>query len=463
MSNPNDQLIAEVISIGDEMTSGARLDTNGQWLSRRLGELGIQVAYHTTVGDTLSHNVDVFRCASERADIVITTGGLGPTRDDLTREVLSELVNEPLELRQDALNHILELFSKRNRVMPERNQVQAMFPRGSQQIHNPEGSAPGIDITLNPKNRDSSRIFALPGVPAEMKRMFDDTVSGRIMEQTRGDAVIRHHVMKFFGTGESDMELRLGEMISRDRQPRVGITVSKATISLRITATADSISACEEQISSTRSEILERVEEFFFGEGETFEQQHAILESLTNQKETLTIIELGRSALLGDWFAESADVSHYRGGISMADLEQLDSFICTHVTNPIIEVSDRGPKAKSGDSQNPPNSGPQNTCTKEKPESIAKKARHFFGSDWLLLVNEYPSLTQSQAGPLPAQEVNFLVVTPDGTVFSEQQSMGGHPDVIQPRIAKAAMQFLRKQLSTALRTDEPAAIKGAER
>ena len=138
MSNPTKQLVAEVISIGDEMTSGARLDTNGQWLSRRLGEMGIHVAFHSTVGDTLSHNVDVFRIAANRADLVIATGGLGPTRDDLTREALAELAQQPLELRQDALDHILELFTKRNREMPERNQVQALFPVGSEQIFNPE-------------------------------------------------------------------------------------------------------------------------------------------------------------------------------------------------------------------------------------------------------------------------------------------------------------------------------------
>ena len=97
-------LTAEVISIGDEMTSGARLDTNGQWLSRRLGELGINVEYHTTVGDSLSNNVDVFRTAANRVNIVITTGGLGPTRDDLTREVLGMLSSQPLELRPEILS-----------------------------------------------------------------------------------------------------------------------------------------------------------------------------------------------------------------------------------------------------------------------------------------------------------------------------------------------------------------------
>src|SRR6056297_919629 len=114
------QLTAEVISIGDEMTGGARLDTNGQWLSRRLGDLGVRVDFHTTVGDTLQHNIDVLRTAAERADVVVCTGGLGPTRDDLTRQALAAVVDQSLELRPSALEHIRTMFAKRNREMPDR-------------------------------------------------------------------------------------------------------------------------------------------------------------------------------------------------------------------------------------------------------------------------------------------------------------------------------------------------------
>lgn len=445
MSKPNEQPIAEVISIGDEMTSGARLDTNGQWLSQRLGELGIQVAYHTTVGDTISNNLDVFRTAIQRAEIVIATGGLGPTRDDLTREVLSELANEPLELRQDALDHIMNLFSKRNRQMPARNQVQAMFPRGSLQIHNPEGSAPGIDISLQRGDNASSRVFALPGVPAEMKRMFDETVAHRIMDQHQQGTVIRNHVMKFFGTGESDMEQRLGEMIARDRQPRVGITVSKATISLRIIATSKTAKDCEEQIASTRSEIMERASEYFFGEGETFEQQHAIVQSLDKKHQTLTIIELGKSALLGDWFAGIDDAPCYLGSISLTDLRQLESMLFRpgKMNNPDQQPSKFVSTQSQVDTQD---MTVENLATDETTDIILSKAKKFFGADWLLLVNAYPSLRQSRPGPLPAQDVTFTVVTPGDEIVSEHQSMGGHPDVIHPRIAKGAMQFLRKQI-----------------
>src|SRR5262245_9963417 len=119
---------AEVIAIGDELTTGQRLDTNSQWLSQRLTELGVDMAFHSTVGDELADNVAVFRAAIERADIVVTTGGLGPTADDLTRDALAAATGVELVRDGAVLEHIRQLFERRGRAMPERNAVQADFP-----------------------------------------------------------------------------------------------------------------------------------------------------------------------------------------------------------------------------------------------------------------------------------------------------------------------------------------------
>ncbi|HND53564.1 MAG TPA: competence/damage-inducible protein A, partial [Pirellulaceae bacterium] len=127
-------MIAEVISIGDELTSGERLDTNSQWLSQRLGELGIRAMYHTTVADDMAANVAVFRTALERADLVVSTGGLGPTADDLTRQALAEAAGVDLVQDDGALAHIRALFARRKREMPPANLVQALFPRGSRVV-----------------------------------------------------------------------------------------------------------------------------------------------------------------------------------------------------------------------------------------------------------------------------------------------------------------------------------------
>lgn len=416
----SDPTTAEIISIGDEMTSGARLDTNAQWLSRRLGELGIKVTFHSTVGDTLQHNIDVFRIAASRADVIVATGGLGPTRDDLTRQVLADLVESPLELRQSALDHIHDLFAKRQREMPDRNKVQAMFPVGSLEIFNPQGTAPGVDITLTRDDDTTSRIFTLPGVPAEMKRMFDETVAPRILQLTGGRRNhIEHHVMKFFGVGESDMEHQLGEMISRDRVPRVGITVSSATISLRISAIGQSPDICQSQIESTRAEILSRVGEWHFGDGEDFEQYHAVEKALADRCESMVSVEFGRSAILADWFASLGQTAAYRGGFCFSDGNQLESFLNV--------ASDLESDSVSGSAL----------------ETLRGRSR----ADWLLAVDQYPSLDSAVDRPLPAAEVQLTVIDPSGKVFATTSRFAGHPSIIHARIGKAALAWFRRVLS----------------
>ena len=154
---------AEVIAIGDELTSGQRLDTNSQWISQRLGEAGIRVLFHTTVGDELDANARVFREAILRAEIVVCTGGLGPTADDLTRQALSEATGRELRLDDSALEHVRSLFARRKRGMPQRNRVQAMFPEGSRVIPNPHGTAPGIDLEIVRPGRSPCRRAGLRG------------------------------------------------------------------------------------------------------------------------------------------------------------------------------------------------------------------------------------------------------------------------------------------------------------
>ena len=165
----------EVIAIGDELTSGVRLDTNSQWLSERLGELGIRVLYHTTVGDDIDANIRVFREAMCRADVIVCTGGLGPTADDLTREALAAATDRPLTQNDEALAHIQALFASRQRPMPERNVKQALFPVGSHVISNPHGTAPGSPPLSGGRStkiqvprwwRRNSRILQRPGVAA---------------------------------------------------------------------------------------------------------------------------------------------------------------------------------------------------------------------------------------------------------------------------------------------------------
>ena len=208
---------AWIVAIGDELVSGQRLDTNSQSLSRRLEQLGVAVTRHCSIGDLHDVGVEVFRHAAKNADIVICTGGLGPTQDDLTRQVLADVADVELQFDAATEEHIQGIFKSHGRQMPENNRVQAYFPAGSKIIHNREGTAPGIDLLIG-----DCRIFALPGVPYEMEQMWEDHVEAAIVSLQGQSKVIRHYAVHCFGAGESQIELMLDGMTDRGARASSG-------------------------------------------------------------------------------------------------------------------------------------------------------------------------------------------------------------------------------------------------
>ena len=276
---------AEIISIGDEITSGQTLDTNSQWLSRRLEELGVRVLYHTTVADELGPNVEVFRAAIARADVVVATGGLGPTADDLTREALAQTVDRPLVLDPGALAHVRSIFARRARPMPKQNEVQAYLPEGGRVIDNPHGTAPGILLEVAREGRQPCLVFALPGVPAEMFQMWDESVAPALKRAGAGQRVVLRKNIKCFGAGESHLEAMLPDLIRRGRTPTVGITASQATIILRIAAEGENEEECRRLIEPVEETIRECLGDLVFGQGDD-ELQGVVLRQLGQQGRT---------------------------------------------------------------------------------------------------------------------------------------------------------------------------------
>lgn len=308
---------AEVIAIGDELTTGQRLDTNSQWLSTELGLLGIPVAFHTTVCDTLEDGVEAFRIAGGRSDVVVATGGLGPTADDLTRDVLAAVAAEPLELSAEALVAVESRFARRGVPMPESNRRQALFPRGSRIIPNPDGTAPGIELDLRRPDGGTTRFVALPGVPAEMRRMWSESVVASLLSLLPEAGTILHRRIKCFGAGESAIEAMLPDMIRRGRDPLVGITAHEATITLRIVARGRDAAACAALIAPTEETIRKSLGGLVYGT-EDDELEDAVVRAVAAAGATLATVELGTAGrvacLLAQAQARAAGTVAYRGG-----------------------------------------------------------------------------------------------------------------------------------------------------
>lgn len=256
---------AIILSIGDELVLGQTVDTNSAWLSQQLAAVGIAVAAHMTVGDD-QHAIEQAIIESVgRCDVLLISGGLGPTDDDLTRQALAAVMGVPLELNAQWLHHLRDFFEKRGRTMPDANRIQAMIPRGATMIWNTCGTAAGIDATYQSGDlKTTCRIFVMPGVPKEMFAMFQRDVLPHL-QQAGGGAVILQRTLHTFGLGESHVAEKLGALMKRDRNPSVGTTVSQGVVSLRINARYASIDEARRELAATEAACRAALGDLVYG------------------------------------------------------------------------------------------------------------------------------------------------------------------------------------------------------
>ncbi len=241
---------AEIVAIGSELLLGQIVDTNSAWMAQRLTALGVNLFFKTVVGDNPGRMREVIARALERSDVVITSGGLGPTQDDLTREVIAEVAGRELLFDSGLIEEIRERFRRRGRVMTPNNERQAYIPASAIPISNPNGTAPSF-IVEDPRGV----ILALPGVPFELKWLFENEVEPYLRRRFNLAETITYRVLKIAGMGESSVDDRIGHLIAGSSNPTVGVLAHPGQVDVRITAKAASTDEALKLIAPIEAEV----------------------------------------------------------------------------------------------------------------------------------------------------------------------------------------------------------------
>ncbi|RDY29485.1 competence/damage-inducible protein A [Romboutsia weinsteinii] len=274
---------AEILSVGTEILLGDIVNTNSQYLAQELASLGIDVYYQGTVGDNENRLLGCFEESLKRSDIVIATGGLGPTNDDITKEVAAKFFNQKLELHEPSWDKIQKYFERLGRVATANNKKQAYFPKEAIILENNNGTAPGAIF-----NKDNKIIIVLPGPPREMKLMFDKSVKPYLLSLT--DDILLSKTIRTFGIGESTLESEVIDIINKQTNPTVAPYAKEMEAILRITAKAKTEEEAELLIDPVLNEIKSRVGDFIYGEGETTLEE-VVAKLLVEKKLTIAVAE----------------------------------------------------------------------------------------------------------------------------------------------------------------------------
>lgn len=283
--------VAEIIAIGTELLLGEMQDTNTCYLARQLRNLGIDLYRSSIIGDNLERIAKTIAEASQRADIILTSGGLGPTVDDPTRAAVAQAVGVELEFQPDLWEQIQERFKKYGRLPTENNRRQAYIPHGAIPLFNPVGTAPAFIFDAG-----EFIIASLPGVPRELENLFENQAIPYLRTRFRLHGMIKALVLHAAGVGESQIDELLGDLETATN-PTVGLLAHPGQIDIRITAKADSELDADAMIASMAGTILSRLGDMVYGANETTLQE-VIFSLLNKHSRKLTILESGFSGEL---------------------------------------------------------------------------------------------------------------------------------------------------------------------
>jgi nicotinamide-nucleotide amidase len=278
---------AEIIAVGTELLLGQIVDTNSAYIAQQLTTVGVDLHFKSTVGDNLERIKATLRTALARSDFIITTGGIGPTLDDLTREAVAETLNRPLVFQAQLFEQISDFFRRVGRAVSDNNRKQAYIPEGAIPIENPVGTAPGFIA-----EQEGKAILSVPGVPHEMRYFVEHSVLPYLREKLGIREVIVSRVLKLFGIGESLVDERIKDLIAAGANPTIGLLAHTqiGEVHIRLTAKAPDATLGQSLIAPVEGEIRKRLGEFIFGADE--ETYEGILSGLLRQSGlTLAVAE----------------------------------------------------------------------------------------------------------------------------------------------------------------------------
>jgi nicotinamide-nucleotide amidase len=306
-------LHAEIVTTGTELLLGVISDTNSTYIAQRLRDIGLNLYFITSAGDNEMRVAQVIDAALDRSDVVITTGGLGPTVDDVTREAVARATGRQLAFDEELAASIEAYFAQRGYHMSENNRRQARIPEGAIPIENPVGTAPCFIV-------ESKRgiVISLPGVPREMKYLMEHEVLPYLRDELGLDQVIRSRTLRTCGIGESSLDAQIADL-ETSPNPTVGLAAHPGQSDIRITAKADSIAEAEAMLAEMETRIRERVEEVIFGVDDDRLESVAI-DLLRKASLTLAVAETSTGGLLSGWLSDADSAGEtFLGGWVLPD------------------------------------------------------------------------------------------------------------------------------------------------
>ncbi len=407
---------AEIITIGDELLIGQVVNTNQAFIAQKLSEIGVRVGLMESVGDDIQEILDAFKVAWQRNDVVIVTGGLGPTHDDITKKAVCSFFDSDLVPNDEIRRHIEELVKKWNRQWGPTYEEQTLFPRKAKLVPNPIGTAGGMLFEEHNKY-----LFVLPGVPYEMKEMIEQSVVPFLASRNTG-SVIRHLTLRTTGISESMLAAQLGDIDALLQGTKLAFLPSPTGVRLRITVYGTDVPSVENLLRETEQRIRSRVEKYIYGTNEE-ELETAIGKLLTERKLTIAVAESCTGGLLADKITDVSGSSNYfqQGLVTYSNKSKVEV-----LGVPSILLEQHG------------------AVSKEVAEAMAAGIRRVARTDIGLS-------TTGIAGPTGATSVKPLGLVWVGyadaeTTLAVRFQFGDGRRRVKERAAQAALELLRRKL-----------------